>query len=359
MTSRNKKVIVAISGGVDSSVSAALLKEAGFGVGGVFMKCWSASQYAESPCTAEEDERWARRAAARIGIPFYSVDLVKEYKQRVVDYFVAEYKAGRTPNPDVMCNREIKFGVFYDWAINEFGADYIATGHYARLKGGRLLKGVDPDKDQSYFLWAIPKEKFKNVLFPVGGYRKTEVRALARKFDLPNAERRDSQGICFIGKINVGNFLHEYIKDCPGDVINVKGERVGEHAGLHFYTLGQRRGINIGGGPPYYVAQKDYVANTLVVAREYDEELFQKSLIASNVNWISKKFALRNLGEGGPFRCKAKIRYRQDDQDVIISTEDKNGNLRIEFVNPQRAVTAGQSVVLYKKDELIGGAIIN
>ena len=347
-----KKIIVAMSGGVDSSVSAALLKGEGWDVTGVFMKCWSEDEVKTGVCTAEEDERYARMAAAKVEIPFYSVDLVREYKQKVVDYFTAEYAAGRTPNPDVMCNREIKFGVFYDWAINDFRADYIATGHYARLEGGRLLKGKDPNKDQSYFLWAVPREKFQKVLFPIGEYKKTEVRKLARKFGLPNASRKDSQGICFIGKVNVGSFLHEYIKDKPGVIVNAKGEEVGEHAGLHFYTLGQRRGINIGGGPPYFVAQKDCAANTLVVAREYDEELFKESLVASDVNWISAEPKL-------PLRCKIKIRYRQPDQDATIRSKGKDGKLYVEFATPQRAVTSGQSVVFYKKDELIGGGIIN
>lgn len=350
-TTVKPRVVVAMSGGVDSSVSAALLKKEGLDVTGVFMKCWSEDEVKTGVCTAKEDERYARMAAAKIRVPFYSVDLVKEYKQKVVDYFTAEYASGRTPNPDVMCNREIKFGVFYDWAIKEFGADYVATGHYVRFKGKRLLKGKDTNKDQSYFLWAVAREKFQNVLFPVGDYKKTEVRKLARKFGLPNAERKDSQGICFIGKVDVGNFLHEYIEDKPGDIRNTGGEKVGEHAGLHFYTMGQRKGINIGGGPPYYVAGKDRAVNTLIVAREYDDELFQDFLVASNINWISKKPKFS-------FRCKAKIRYRQEDQDAIITNEDKNGNLRVEFDEPQRAVTPGQSIVFYKGEELVAGGVI-
>lgn len=359
-----EKVIVAMSGGVDSSVSAALLKKAGFQVTGIFMKCWSEEEAQSGECTAQEDEQWARMAAAEIGIPFYSVDLVKEYKERVVNYFVSEYGIGRTPNPDVMCNREIKFGMFYDTAINEFAADYVATGHYARLQGNReirnpkseiqkfkLLKGRDTNKDQSYFLWAIDRKKLSNVLFPIGDYKKSEVRKLARKFGLPNADRKDSQGICFIGKVHVGSFLQEYIEDKPGVIINARGENIGRHEGLHFYTVGQRRGINIGGGPPYYVAQKDYEANTLVVVREHDEELFQDSLVAQDINWIGARPKL-------PFYCKAKIRYRQEDQDAIINSKDENGNLYVKFKNPQRAVTSGQSVVFYKGDELVGGGII-
>ncbi len=252
-----------MSGGVDSSVSAALLEKEGWDVTGVFMKCWSQDEAKGGVCTAEEDERYARMAAAKIGIPFYSVDLIKEYKQKVVDYFTAEYAAGRTPNPDVMCNREIKFGVFYDWAIKEFGADYVATGHYARIaplslrrrgEGGevvKLLKGKDPNKDQSYFLWAVEREKFRNVLFPVGEYVKIEVRKMAQKFGLPNAQRPDSQGICFIGKVQVGAFLRQYLSDTPGAILDAQGRTIGEHNGLHFYTIGQRQGINIGGGPPY------------------------------------------------------------------------------------------------------------
>jgi len=359
-----KKVIVAMSGGVDSSVSAALLKKAGFYVTGIFMKCWgperpnhpaerggNAADIADvSECTAQEDEQWARMAASHINIPFYSVDLVREYRDRVVDYFVNGYRTGVTPNPDVMCNKEIKFGMFYDLAINEFGGDYVATGHYARLQGNRLMKGKDPNKDQSYFLWAIDKEKLSNVLFPVGDYKKSKVRKLARDFNLPNSDRPDSQGICFIGKVNVGNFLTQYIDNNPGIILNSMGEEVGRHAGLHFYTIGQRRGIKIGGGPPYYVVQKNYADNTLVVAREYDASLMRESLTASNINWLSEK-------QSFPFNCSAKIRYRQEDQDAIIKYEDDN-NVFVEFKNPQRAVTSGQSIVFYKGDELIGGGII-
>jgi len=362
MTSKSDKIIVAMSGGVDSSVSAALLKKAGFHVTGIFMKCWDDESMEE--CTAQEDEQWARMAASHLNIPFYSVDLVKEYKDRVVKYFVSGYKAGITPNPDVMCNKEIKFGMFHDLAMHEFGADYVATGHYARLQGNReilnpkseirnvrLLKGKDSKKDQSYFLWAVDREKFKNVLFPIGEYEKTEVRKLAIKFGLPNATRKDSQGICFIGKVQVGNFLTKYIDDKPGAIINSEGAEVGKHSGLHFYTIGQRRGINIGGGPPYYVAQKNYALNTLVVAREYDEELMQESLTASNINWISPEPKM-------PFKCTAKIRYRQDDQDAIIRRESDGENIAVEFKKPQRAVTSGQSIVFYKGEELIGGGII-
>ena len=348
---RSRRVIIAMSGGVDSSVSAALLKEAGFDVVGIFMKCWSEEEVKTGVCTAEEDERWARRAALKIGIPFYTVDLVKEYREKVVEYFVREYEVGLTPNPDVMCNKEIKFGLFYDMAMREFGADLVATGHYSRVKNGKLLKGKDPNKDQSYFLWAIEGSKLKNVLFPIGEYRKTKVRILARKFNLPNAERKDSQGICFIGKVDVGNFLHEYISDSPGAIVNSDGREVGQHRGLHFYTIGQRKGISIGGGPPYYVSSKDYSSNTLLVSREYDDELFCDNLVASNLNWITDRPKL-------PFRGTAKIRYRQPDQKMVLEKVDNDGSISVEFKEPQRAITSGQSIVFYKGDELIGGGII-
>lgn len=372
-----------MSGGVDSSVSAALLKKDGFDAIGVFMKCWSDEEFKTGMCPAEDDERWARRAAEKIEIPFYSVDLVKEYRDQVIEYFISEYKNNRTPNPDVMCNREIKFGVFYDWAINEMRANFIATGHYARLASAslvgsrgqpsirmpysydrinnaqeqhntglvKLLKGKDTNKDQSYFLWAVEREKLSKVIFPVGGYLKSEVRKLARKFGLPNHARPDSQGICFIGKLNVNNFLRNVINDKPGYIVNSRGDVLGKHMGLHYYTIGQRRGIQIGGGPPYYITQKECRTNTLVVSREYDEELFANGLLCSNINWISEKPKF-------PFECKAKIRYRQYDQDAIIKSEDNNGDLMVEFFAAQRAVTPGQSIVFYKGEELMGGGII-
>ncbi|OGZ58279.1 MAG: tRNA 2-thiouridine(34) synthase MnmA [Candidatus Spechtbacteria bacterium RIFCSPHIGHO2_02_FULL_43_15b] len=355
-----------MSGGVDSSVSAALLKISGYDVTGVFMKCWSEEEMPTGVCTSEEDEQWARRAASKIGIPFYSIDFVGEYRQNVVDYFIEEYRQGRTPNPDVMCNREIKFGVFYDWAINSLGADYIATGHYARLVYGngakssksdsanpKLLKGIDPNKDQSYFLWAVDREKFKKVIFPVGEYMKSDVRKLAREFNLPNATRKDSQGICFIGKLEVSDFLKDFIPDKEGPIVNAKGKIVGEHKGLHYYTLGQRKGINIGGGPPYYVWGKDRKTNTLLVSREFDDKLFGKGAVCSNVNWISEK------PSNFPYKCKVKIRYRQEDKNARIKGVNKDESINVEFGSGERAVTPGQSVVFYRGDELIGGGIIN
>lgn len=366
------KVVIAMSGGVDSAVSAALLKKAGFHVTGVFMKCWSAENSLSKMCTAEEDGYWARRAAAALNIPFYSVDLVKEYKDKIVDYFVSEYRAGRTPNPDVMCNNEIKFGVFYDRVMNDFRADYIATGHYARLqrearnskykildfnereRGGRneivkLLRGVDKNKDQTYFLHRVPGEKLANVIFPIGEYKKEEVRELARKFNLPNAEKKDSQGLCFIGKVNISDFLKEYIPIKHGDIITTRGIKIGKHEGVQYYTVGQRKGIGVGGGVPYYVIKKEIKTNTLVVGTRYDKDLFENSLRLEDVVWI-------NDSPDVPTQVQASIRYRQEPQKAVLK-KGADGFV-LNFEEPQRAVTSGQSATIYKGEEVLGGGII-
>jgi len=349
-----------MSGGVDSSVSAALLQKAGYDVTGVFMKCWDDPNM-KFGCTAEEDEREARRVAAHLGVPIYTFDFVKEYHERVIDYFVREYARGRTPNPDIMCNKEIKFGIFFDKAIHELGADFVATGHYARLrreflisnfkflKRFVLLKGKDPNKDQSYFLYRLGQAQLKKTLFPIGGYTKQEVRELARSFELPNAERPDSQGICFMGKISVQEFLEEYILGKPGDIVTHERRTIGEHEGLHRYTIGQRRGINVGGGIPYYVVSKDYTTNTLHVAYEHDERLLSQHATLEDMHWIGKAPSL-------PAKMRAKIRYRQEDQDVSLA--ETEGRLVATFMNPQRAVTPGQSAVLYDGEQCLGGGII-
>lgn len=358
--SKNKdvKVIVAMSGGVDSSVSAALLKEQGYDVVGVFMRCWNADDFKQGECTAEEDEYWARRAAQKIGIPFYSVDLVDEYKNRVVDYFVGEYAAGRTPNPDVMCNNEIKFGVFYDKVINEFGADYIATGHYARVRHTgedsprhtQLLRGVDKNKDQTYFLHRVSGERLAKAMFPIGDIPKPKVRELARKYNLPNAEKKDSQGLCFIGKVDVTKFLEEYIPNKPGVVVTVGGEEVGKHKGVQYYTIGQRKGVGTGGGGvPYYVVDKDVKANKLIVGTRYEDKLFENSLVLEDVVWVNDAPKL-------PAKITASIRYRQEPQEAELIEE--NGKLQLRFEEPQRAVTSGQMAVVYDGEEVLGGGII-
>ncbi|MEX0877953.1 MAG: tRNA 2-thiouridine(34) synthase MnmA [Candidatus Spechtbacterales bacterium] len=357
---KNTKVVVAMSGGVDSSVSATLLKEQGYDVVGVFMRCWNAddasasSAQALAGCTAEEDEYWARRAAQTIGIPFYSVDLVDEYKARVVDYFVSEYGAGRTPNPDVMCNNEIKFGVFYDKAINDFGADYMATGHYARISSDKgmikLLRGIDKNKDQTYFLHRVPGERLARAMFPIGELPKPKVRELARKYNLPNSEKKDSQGLCFIGKVDVSQFLEEYIPQKPGVVVTVGGEEIGEHKGVQYYTIGQRKGVGTGGGGvPYYVVDKDIKENKLIVGTRYEDKLFENSLVLEDMAWI-------NATPQMPLKVTASIRYRQEPEEAELM--ENNGKVVLKFKEPQRAVTPGQMAVIYKGEEVLGGGII-
>jgi len=272
-----KKVFVGLSGGVDSSTSAAILKKDGYDVTGVFIKVWQPDFL---PCSWREDRLDAMRVAAHLDIPFITMDLEKEYKQEVVDYMVHEYKEGRTPNPDVMCNKYIKFGAFFDKAM-EMGADYVATGHYARVKKDgdvvRLLAGADENKDQSYFLWTLTQKQLKKTLFPIGEYVKPEVRKIAEKFGLSTAKKKDSQGLCFIGKLDMKDFLKEFIPEKKGDVLNGKGEVVGEHDGAYFYTLGQRHGFTVTvkgvDDTPYFIIYKDIEANTITVSHK-NQELF-------------------------------------------------------------------------------------
>ena len=347
-----KKVVVAMSGGIDSSVAAALLKRAGFNVVGIFMKFWVPSDKkglagAWNRCCSPDAEKRAGWVAKSLGIPFYVFNVEKEFKKRIVDYFLAGYKKGITPNPCVLCNKEIKFGLLLKKAF-ELGADYIATGHYAQIKNGKLFRAKDKLKDQSYFLWQLSKEQLRHVLFPVGSYKKEQVKKLAEKFRLPLFNISESMEICFI-QTTINDFLKDYLRPKPGKIVDVKGNVLGKHQGLAFYTIGQRKGIGLASGP-YWVLDKDLKNNLLIVTKN-EEDLYKKELIAENVNWISDKEVSL------PIKVKAKIRYLQNLETAKIY--QKEGKYFVEFEKPQRAITPGQSVVFYKGQELVGGGIIS
>ncbi len=347
-----KKVFVGMSGGVDSSVSAALLHQAGYDVTGVFIKVWEPEWIT---CTSSADRLDALRVAGVLGIPFITIDLEKEYKKEVVDYMVREYTEGRTPNPDVMCNQHVKFGAFYAWAMNQ-GADYIATGHYARIVGGQLAKGNDSAKDQSYFLWTLKKEQLNHVLFPVGEIEKPEVRNLARKFGLPTAEKKDSQGLCFIGKVDLKEFLSHFVSTKKGNVLDEKGRAIGEHDGATFLTLGQRHGFRVDhespDEKPYFIVAKNVVANTITVSHNHptkgDDLRGQEEIHLKDVNWSA----------GLPkqdYRYFARARYRQEL--VACTLSHREGRWVAQREKPLGA-TAGQSLVVYDGEISIGGGII-
>ena len=344
-----------MSGGVDSSVAALLLKEQGYDVVGVFMKNWE-EEDPNGVCTAETDWADVREVCDTIGIPYYSVNFAKEYWDRVFSYFLKEYKAGRTPNPDVLCNREIKFRAFLDFAMT-LGASKMATGHFVRTDGnGSLLKGLDPNKDQSYFLYMVHAEQLKKSVFPVGGMTKAEVRKIAAAHGLPVSDKKDSTGVCFIGERNFKKFLSEYLPAQPGDMVAPDGEVVGRHDGLMYYTLGQRRGLGIGGrgdGRSWFVIGKDLQNNRLLVAQGEDHPmLYSTRCRAEDVTWIGEA----PVREGETLRCTAKFRYRQPDQPAEVTLQD--GQLMIRALTPQRAVTPGQSAVLYDNDACLGGGIV-
>lgn len=332
-----QKVIMAMSGGVDSSVAAALLKRAGFEVIGVFMKLVNMPRF-------REGEKRARKVAKILKIPFLVLDLRKEFKKRIIDSFLKEYKKGLTPNPCVVCNKEIKFELLE----KKFPRNFIATGHYARLGKGRLFKGRDKEKDQSYFLWQLSQKQLKHAFFPVGQYTKKEVRLLAQEFNLPILDSPESQEICFI-QTTINDFLSRHIKQKPSQIVDIKGKILGQHQGLAFYTIGQRKGIKLPQGP-YYVLGKDLKKNLLIVTKN-EKDLLKKELIAKNINWISGKAPRL------PLRVKAKIRYRHKAVPATLkSSADKN--VKVVFAKPQRAITPGQSVVFYRRKELLGGGII-
>lgn len=353
-----KRVVVGMSGGVDSAVAAALLQEQGWEVLGVFMRNWK-EEDAEGVCTAEEDYSYVRGVCDRLGIPYYGVDFSREYWDRVFSYFLREYQAGRTPNPDVLCNTEIKFDAFLKFAL-ELDANAVATGHYARLEeaGGkrRLLKGLDTGKDQSYFLHALTQNQLSRVLFPLGGMEKSRVREIARELALPNAQRKDSTGICFIGERNFREFLQGYLPAQPGEMVDADtGRVVGRHMGLMYYTLGQRKGLGIGGvgsGEAWFVVGKELGSRRLLVAQGKDHPLlYTGSCTLSRVSWIA--------GEPPslPMTCSAKFRYRQPDQEVRVLPE--GAGVRVEFVKPQRAVTPGQFCVFYDGAVCLGGGPVD
>ena len=354
-----KTVVVGMSGGVDSSVAAYLLKQQGYNVVGLFMVNWE-EESEDSACTSEQDYEDLKRVCSKLDIPYYTVNFAKEYYERVFQYFLDEYKNGRTPNPDVLCNREIKFGPFLEFA-EKIGADYIATGHYAKKveKDGLfyLQKANDLNKDQSYFLCQLNQHQLSKVLFPLDDIEKPKVREIAKELELITAEKKDSTGICFIGERNFRKFLKTYLPAKQGEIRTVDGEVVGTHDGLMYYTLGQRRGLNIGGrkggtGERWFVLEKDLKNNVLVVSQGEDSKLYSKSLKASTFNWIP------NIPDEKEFDCYAKFRYRQPDQKVRVKVLDDK-NIEVVFEEKQRAITPGQFVVLYKEDgTCLGGGII-
>lgn len=347
MSNKKEKVYIGLSGGVDSSVSAALLKEQGYDVTGVFIKVWQ-PDFLE--CTWIDDRRDAMRVCAKLGIPFKTLDLEEEYKKEVVEYMINEYKSGRTPNPDVMCNKEIKFGAFMNKALS-LGADFVATGHYARTEGGNLFKGVDNNKDQSYFLWTLPAPKLLKIKFPIGGYQKSEVRKLAKKFGLSTAEKKDSQGLCFLGKLDMKDFLKHYIPEEKGSVLNEKGEVVGQHDGAYFYTPGQRHGFetykNSISEKPYYVVDKDISKNTITVSTEPFDEKEKKKVKLHSTNWIG------DFDLGGEY--EARVRYRQELKKCRIT---KDGTDYFVNFNEGGIYPRGQSLVVYSGDRCLGGGVI-
>ena len=348
-----ERVIIAMSGGVDSSTAAAILKKQGYDVIGVYILGWLGTP--DFPCPWQYEESDARGVAKQLGIPFHTINLSDEYKKEVVDSFIDGYKKGITPNPDVLCNKEIKFKALWD-EVRQFEPDYLATGHYAKMKNqgksdATIFKGDDPDKDQSYFLWGIDRKILPKIMFPIGDLKKSEVRKLAREYKLQTAEKKDSQGICFIGKLNVNDFLGKYIKDKSGIAILEDGRQIAKHKGARFYTIGQRLASGsvdwAGDVPPFFVIAKDIKNNILVVGP--DSSTYSEEFVAGNLNWLADV--------PDEFDSLVKIRYRQ--QDVLAKVTIVNNEAIVKMKEPVRAVTEGQSVVFYGKNgQLLGGGVI-
>ncbi|MFK5883603.1 MAG: tRNA 2-thiouridine(34) synthase MnmA [Candidatus Izemoplasma sp.] len=364
---KQKTVVVGLSGGVDSSVAAVLLKEQGYNVIGLFMRNWDSTtnndilgnpDLEEEICPQEQDYQDAEKVAKKIGIPIFRVDFIKEYWDNVFTYFLDEYKKGRTPNPDIMCNKYIKFDAFFEHA-KKFDFDYVAMGHYAKVEHGetiRMLRGVDNNKDQTYFLSQLTKKQLEKTLFPVGHLTKKEVRAIAVKYDLITANKKDSTGICFIGERDFNKFLNNYLPNQQGDMVTVDGTVIHQHQGLMYYTIGQRKGLGIGGSneygnEPWFVIGKDLKKNQLIIGQGFHNEvLYSDSCLVEDMNLINMdKFA-------GELRCTAKFRYRQADNDVIIKYD--GDNVFVKFAEDIRAITPGQAAVFYMGEECIGGGFI-
>lgn len=350
---KKQKVLVAMSGGVDSSVAAFLLLRAGYDITGVYMKQWSDSKDLSGVCSWKDDRRDALRVAAHLGIPFLTLDFEREYKQWVVKYMFDEYKRGRTPNPDVMCNKFVKFGFWLD-AARKRGFDSLATGHYAQLETNRgkvrLLESKDKEKDQTYFLHQLSQAQLKHVLFPIGHLKKIQVRTIAKKAKLPTAERAESMGICFIGEVPMKQFLQQTIKPKKGKIVTATGELIGEHEGLPFYTLGQRHGFSQrGGGPALYVVGKNMKKNELVVS---ETELLTKEITVGEVHFVAGRLPTF------PLQCKVRMRHRQSLQTVTVKSGTKQGTVVLIFQKLQKAVPPGQFAVLYKDGECLGGGVI-
>lgn len=359
-----RKVAVGLSGGVDSAVTAHLLKEEGFEVTGVYMNCW---ENGGNGCNPNPDRTSAIQVASHLDIKFKELDFIKDYRQKVIDYFYSEYKAGRTPNPDVMCNREIKFGLFFDWVMNN-SYDYVATGHYARIKATavengkqryELLKGVDDNKDQSYFLYVLEPRHLKKTMFPLGEHDKKYVREFAEKISLPNAKRPDSTGICFIGEVDIAEFLKQQIKPERGQIENLDGKIIGEHDGVWYYTIGQRHGFNVKKyqGVPLYVIKKDVGKNVLIVGKK--EDAYSHEFKVQSVHWI-------NEGPCFPLDCNVRIRHLGEMHKCTVtvgkkkdgSKDEKDSALSVKLEKKIFAVAPGQSAVFYKGDIVLGGGII-